>query len=57
MFLSSETGVDHSFIRRNCGGTVLEATSRLSSDAKARALKELEGCTGDTDSEAEVNDD
>ena len=57
MFLSSETGVDHSFIRRNCGGTVLEATSRLSSDAKARALKELEGCTGDTDSEAEVDDD
>lgn len=57
MFLSSETGVDHSFIRRNCGGTVLEATSCLSSDAKARALKELEGRTGDTDSEAEVDDD
>ena len=57
MFLSSETGVDHSFIRHNCGGTVLEATSRLSSDAKARALKELEGHTGDTDSEAEVDDD
>ena len=57
MFLSSETGVDHSFIRRNCSGTVLEATSRLSSDAKACALKELEGHTGDTDSEAEVDDD
>ena len=46
-----------SFLSRNCGGTVLEATSRLSSSAKAHALKELEGRTGDTDSEAERDDD
>ena len=45
------------FISQNCGGTVLEATCHLSSNAKAHALKELEGCTGDMDSEAEFNDD
>ena len=45
------------FISWNCGGTVLEATSCLSSNAKACALKELEGCTGDIDSEAKVDDD
>ena len=57
MFLSSKAYVDILFISCNCGGTVLEATSCLSSNAKAHALKELEGCTGDMDSEAEVNDD
>ena len=45
------------FVSCNCGGTVLEATSHLSSNAKACALKELEGHTGDMDSEAEVDDD
>ena len=45
------------FISWNCGGTVLEATSHLSSNAKACALKELEGRTGDMDSEAKVDDD
>ena len=45
------------FISQNCGGTVLEATSRLSSNAKAHALKELEGHTGDMDCEAKVDDD
>ena len=56
-FLSSKAYVDILFVSCNCGGTVLEATSCLSSNAKARASKELEGRTGDMDSEANVDDD
>jgi hypothetical protein len=38
---------------RNAGATPLEAKPRMTDEAKARAKKELEGRTGDTDSEAE----
>ena len=36
---------------RSAGALSLEATSRVSNDAKLRAQQELEGRTGDTDSE------
>lgn len=42
---------DHAL--RNAGATPLEAKPRMTDEAKARAKKELEGRTGDTDSEAE----
>jgi hypothetical protein len=38
---------------RNAGATPLKAKPRMTDEAKARAKKELEGRTGDTDSEAE----
>jgi hypothetical protein len=38
---------------RNAGATPLEAKPHMTDEAKARAKKELEGCTGDTDSELE----
>ena len=37
----------------NAGATPFEAKPRMTEEAKARAKKELEGHTGDTDSEAE----
>jgi Domain of unknown function (DUF6532) len=41
------------FRSRNAGATPFEAKPRMTEEAKARAKKELEGHTGDTDSEAE----
>jgi hypothetical protein len=38
---------------RNAGATPLETRPRMTDEAKDRAQKELEGRTGDTDSEAE----
>ena len=38
---------------RNAGATPLKAKPHMTDEAKARAKKELEGRTGDTDSEAE----
>ena len=38
---------------RNAGATPLEAKPCMTDEAKAGAKKELEGRTGDTDSEAE----
>jgi hypothetical protein len=38
---------------RNAGATPLKAKPRMTDEAKASAKKELEGRTGDTDSEAE----
>jgi hypothetical protein len=42
---------------RNAGATPLEAKPRMTDEAKARAKKELEGRTGDTDSEAEGSEE
>ena len=36
----------------NASVTPLETKPRMTDEAKAHAKKELEGCTGDTDSEA-----
>jgi hypothetical protein len=41
------------YYSRSAGALNLEATSRVSNDAKRHAQQELEGRTGDTDSEAE----
>jgi len=38
---------------RSAGASSLESQSRMSSDAKQRAQEELEGRTGETDSEEE----
>ena len=38
---------------RNAGATTVESTSRVTDDAQVHAQKELEGRTGETDSEAE----
>ena len=37
----------------NAGATTIKSTSCVTDDAQVRAQKELEGCTGKTDSEAE----
>ena len=36
----------------NAGATTIESTSHVTDDAQVHAQKELEGCTGETDSEA-----
>lgn len=41
---------------RNAGAIAIESTSRVTNDAQVRAQKELEGRTGETDSEAEDED-
>ena len=41
------------FCSHNAGATPLEAKPRMTEEAKACTKKELEGHTGDTDSEAE----
>jgi len=41
---------------RSAGAWNLEATSCVSNDAKLHAQQELEGRTGDTDSEAEASE-
>ena len=38
---------------RNAGATTIKSTSCVTNDAQVRAQKELEGHTGETDSEAE----
>ena len=38
---------------RNASATPLKTKPRMTDEAKARAKMELEGCMGDTDSEAE----
>ena len=34
----------------NAGATTIKSTSRVTDDAQVNAQKELEGCTGETDS-------
>jgi hypothetical protein len=41
---------------RNAGVVVIEATSRITNEAQLRAQQELEGRTGETDSEADEDD-
>lgn len=40
----------------NAGGAMIEKSSRVTNEAQLRAQKELEGRTGDTDSEADDDD-
>jgi hypothetical protein len=41
---------------RNTGAVVIEATSHITNEAQLRAQQELEGRTGETDSEADEDD-
>ena len=55
MFIVTFVGVGHQMIlinifSRNAGATTVKSTSRVTDDAQVNAQKELEGCTGETDS-------
>jgi len=41
---------------RNAGAVAIEAMSRITNEAQLRAQQELEGRTGETDSEADEDD-
>jgi hypothetical protein len=45
------------FYSRNAGAVTIEVTSRVTGEAQLRAQRELEGRTGETDSEADDGDD
>jgi hypothetical protein len=45
------------FYSRNAGAVIIEVTSRVTEEAQLRAQQELEGRTGETDSEADDDDD
>jgi hypothetical protein len=45
------------FYSHNAGAVIIEVTSRITEEAQLRAQQELEGRTGETDSEADDDDD
>jgi hypothetical protein len=52
----TSNNADQIFYSCSAGATALETTTRVSNEAKIRAQKELEGRTGETDSEADDSD-
>ena len=44
------------FYSHNAGAITIEVTSHVTDEAQLRAQRELEGRTGETDSEANVDD-